>query len=88
MYYGPPCTFLLLFISIMYFLTSFSSTIMYYIVFLILNKSSLKKQKNIPMQHRYKTELSTVTALHTLNNTVAKGFNQMAPPCANNHCST
>ena len=33
-----------------------------------------------PMQHRYKTQQSTVTALHTLNNTVAKGFNQMAPP--------
>ena len=35
---------------------------------------------NIPMQHRYKTQHSTVTALHILNNTVAKGFNQMAPP--------
>ena len=33
-----------------------------------------------PMQHGYKTHHSTVTALHTLNNTVAKGFNQMAPP--------
>ena len=32
-----------------------------------------------PMQHGYKTQHSTVTALHTLNNTVAKGFNQMAP---------
>ena len=32
------------------------------------------------MQHGYKTQLSTVTALHTLHNTVAKGFNQMAPP--------
>ena len=32
------------------------------------------------MQHGYKTKHSTVTALHTLNNTVAKGFNQMAPP--------
>ena len=30
------------------------------------------------MQHGYKTQHSTVTALHTLNNTVAKGFNQMA----------
>ena len=30
---------------------------------------------NTPMQHRYKTQHSTVTALHTLNNTVAKGFN-------------
>ena len=33
-----------------------------------------------PMQHGYKTQHSTVTALHTLNNTVAKGFNQMASP--------
>ena len=44
---------------------------------------------NTPMQHGYKTQHAGVTALHTLNNTVAKGFNQMAPPpCANNHCST
>ena len=36
---------------------------------------------NTPMQHEYKTQHSTVTALHTINNTtVAKGFNQMAPP--------
>ena len=35
---------------------------------------------NTPMQHGYKTQHSTVTALHTLNNTVAKGFSQMAPP--------
>ena len=35
---------------------------------------------NTPMQHGYKTQHSTVTALHTLNNTVAKGFNQMAAP--------
>ena len=34
---------------------------------------------NTPLQHGYKTQHS-VTALHTLNNTVAKGFNQMAPP--------
>ena len=33
-----------------------------------------------PTQHGYKAQHSTVTALHTLNNTVAKGFNQMAPP--------
>ena len=32
------------------------------------------------MQHGYKTQHSTVAVLHTLNNTVAKGFNQMAPP--------
>ena len=36
--------------------------------------------QNKPMQHGYKTQHSTVTALHTLNNTVAKGFNEMAPP--------
>ena len=35
---------------------------------------------NTPMQHVYKTPYSTVTALHTLNNTVTRGFNQMAPP--------
>ena len=35
---------------------------------------------NTPMQHGYKTQYYTVTALHKLNNTVAKGFNQMAPP--------
>ena len=34
---------------------------------------------NTPTQHGYKTQHSTLTALHTLNNTVAKGFNQMAP---------
>ena len=32
------------------------------------------------MQHGHKTQHSTVAALHTLNNTVAKWFNQMAPP--------
>ena len=31
---------------------------------------------NTPMQHGYKTQHSTVTALHTLNNTVAKGYEQ------------
>ena len=35
---------------------------------------------NTPMQHGYKTQHSTVTTLHTLNYTVAMGFNQMAPP--------
>ena len=35
---------------------------------------------NTPTQHGYNTQHSTVTALHTVNNTVAKGFNQMAPP--------
>ena len=31
------------------------------------------------MQHRYKTQHSTVTALHTVNNNIANGS-----PCANN----
>ena len=35
---------------------------------------------NTPTQHGYKTQHSTVTALHTVNNTLAKKFNQMAPP--------
>ena len=35
---------------------------------------------NTSMQYGYKTQHPTVTALHTLNNTVAKGFNQMSPP--------
>ena len=34
---------------------------------------------NTSSQHDYKTQQSTVTELHTLNNTVAKEFNQMAP---------
>ena len=34
---------------------------------------------NTPTQHGYKTQPSTVAALHIINNTVAKGFNQMAP---------
>ena len=34
---------------------------------------------NTPMQYGNKTQHSTVTTLHTLNNTVAKGFNQMVP---------
>ena len=33
-----------------------------------------------PTQHGYKTQHSTVTALNTVNSTVAKGFNQIAPP--------
>ena len=32
------------------------------------------------MQYVYKTQHSTVTALHTLSNTVVKAFYQMAPP--------
>ena len=34
---------------------------------------------NTPTQHGYKTQHSTVTAVQTVYNTVAKGFNQMAP---------
>ena len=36
---------------------------------------------NTPTEHGYKTQHYTVTALHTLNNAVAKGINQMAPLC-------
>ena len=39
---------------------------------------------NTPTQHGCKTQNSTVTALHTLSNIVAKGFNQMAPPARTN----
>ena len=39
-----------------------------------------RKHTNTPMQHRYKTKLYSDGTTHTLNNTVAKGFNQMAPP--------
>ena len=35
---------------------------------------------NTPTHHGYKTQHYTVTALHTLNNTVAKGFNHMTLP--------
>ena len=31
---------------------------------------------NTPIRHGYKTQHSTVTALHTLNNTIAKGFSK------------
>ena len=34
---------------------------------------------NTPTQHGYKTQHYTVMALHTLNNPVEEGFNQMAP---------
>ena len=43
---------------------------------------------NTPTQHGYKTQHSTVTAIHTLNNTVSKGFKPNGSPCARNHCST
>ena len=33
---------------------------------------------NTPTQYEYKTQHSTVTVLHTPNNTVARGFNEMA----------
>ena len=35
---------------------------------------------NTPTQHGHKAHHSTVTEQHILNNTVAKGFKQMAPP--------
>ena len=49
-----------------------------------LEKSLLPyKTANIPntsTQHGYNTQHSTVTVLRTVNNTVARGFNQMDPP--------
>ena len=44
-----------------------------------LEKSLLHYILNTSIQHGYKIQHHTVTALHTLNNTVPKGFNQMAP---------
>ena len=44
------------------------------IIIIIQHLCSAEYQLNVLVRH------STVTALHTLNNTVAKGFNQMAPP--------
>ena len=41
-----------------------------------------------PTQHGYKTQLSTVTALHTVNYTIAKEFNQIAPPARTTATST
>ena len=50
--------------------------------------SSLPNSKHTKhTQHGYETQQSTVTALDTLNNTVAKGSTKWLS-CANNHCST
>ena len=35
---------------------------------------------NTPTHHGYKTHHTTLTTLHTVNNTVVQGFNHMAPP--------
>ena len=43
------------------------------------NLANIVPIPNTSTHHGYKTQHSTVT-VHTLNNTVAKGFNQMAPP--------
>ena len=42
--------------------------------------SSLHGRWHTKNTHATRVQHSTVTALHTVNNTVAKGFNQMAPP--------
>ena len=64
--------------------TSYRPISLLYVLAKTLEKSLLPYiTTNIPytpMQHGYKTQHSTVTALLTLNNTVAKEFNQMAPP--------
>ena len=64
--------------------TSYRSISLISLIAKTLEKSLLPyitaNMPNTPMHHGYKTHHSTVMALHTLNNTVAKGFNQMAPP--------
>ena len=47
-----------------------------------------KHTKHQPMQHGYKTQHSTVTALHTLNTHRSKMVQPNGSSCANNHCST
>ena len=41
-----------------------------------------------PTQHGYKTQHSTMAALHTLNTTVAKGVQTNGSHGTNNHCNT
>ena len=64
--------------------TSYRSTSILSVIAKTLEKSLLSyitaNIPNTPMQHGCKIQHSTVTALHTLNNTVAKGFNQLASP--------
>ena len=64
--------------------TSYRSIFLLSVIAKTLEKSLLpyitESIPNTPMRHGYKTHHSTVMALHTLNNTVAKGFNQMVPP--------
>ena len=61
--------------------TSYTPISLLLVIAKTLEKSRLTENiLNTPMQHGYKTQHSTVTALHTQNNTVANGFNQMAPP--------
>ena len=52
--------------------------------------SSLHNSKHTNHIHTTRVQNTTLYSertLHTLNNTVAKGLNEM-PPCAKNHCST
>ena len=46
------------------------------------------KDNNTPTQHGYKTQPSTVIALHTLLNNTVKKVQPIGSPCANNNCST
>ena len=63
--------------------TSYRPTSLLSVIAKTMEKSVLPyKTANIPStptQHSYKTQHSAVTALDLLNNTVGKGFNQMAP---------
>ena len=64
--------------------TSYRTIYLLTVIAKILEKSLLpyitENIPNTPTQHGYKSQHSTVTVLHTVNNTVAKGFNQMAHP--------
>ena len=48
--------------------------------YITTNIPNTPTQHGYKTQHWFKTQHSTVTVLHTVNNTVAQGFNQMAPP--------
>ena len=61
--------------------TSYRSISLLSVIAKTLEKSLLPYiTVNTPTQHGYKTHHSTMMALHTVNNTVARGFNQMVPP--------
>ena len=61
--------------------TTYRSIFLLSVIVKALKKSLLPYiTANITTQHGYKIQHSSETTQHTLNNTVAMGFNQMAPP--------